>query len=396
MKKNTAIFIAAVAAIAIAAGGWGFLMLPSDNIHNDDTDGAGRPLAMPKDLSKGIVTIGGADPLRLVSYFNMNDRVIQVDNGDVNDPKNGRAYSYAYDYTGLPHHGDNVLSNADVERIGELNPSLVIVGANVYSNYKNNVEALAKRTSVVVLHNIPTDSMIWDNEYKLNDTFVKQLDMLGKALGKEERAKELREGMNKILSEIRELVSERTAKYGNTYVAGVTYQGSNPLNATFPTYAPLMLIGANNVAHSSHSNSPKVLLTTEQVSNFKMDMVLLDPSSSDKIKVSQDVMKYLSMYDIPIYVTIPIVWDGTNYDCVLACAYYLSHLLYDSISQEEAEKKIVGLFEFFYGTNGTDVLKKMTDFFIDKSKQNDVELPLMKKVKVVEIEGKYSFEEVMS
>jgi iron complex transport system substrate-binding protein len=395
MGKNETIFAAIVVAIVVTAGGLWYISLPGDNSYDGETDGAGRPLSMPANLERGIVTIGGTDPLRFVSYFNMNDHVIQVDDGDVNDPKNGRAYSYAYDYTGLPHHGDNVLSSADVESIGGLDPSLIIVSAGVYSGYNNNVEALAKRTSVVVLYNIPTDSLIWDDDHKLNDTFVKQLEMLGKVFGKEERAKELMEGINGILSDIRKGVSERTANYSSIYVAGVTYQGSNPLNATFPVYAPLMLLGANNVAYAAHSNSPKILLTAEQVSNLKMDLIILDPSSSDRIKDSQDVMRYIELYDIPVYVTIPIVWDGINYDCVLACAYYLSHLIYDSISAEDAEKKIIEVFELFYGHNGTDVLKKMTDFFTYKSEQNGVELPLMKKVEIVGTTGNYSFVEAV-
>jgi iron complex transport system substrate-binding protein len=391
MGKNRTVFITAVVVILVIAAGAGYMLIPQNTGHDGDTDGAGRPLSVPGNLERGIVTIGGTDPLRFVSYFNMNDHVIQVDSGDVNDPKNGRAYSYAYDYTNLPYHGDNVLSSADVERIGGLNPSLIIVGANVYSSYKNNVDILANRTSVVVLHNIPTDSLICDNDDKLNDIFVKQLEMLGKVLGKEERANELRDGINGILSDIRMSVSERTAKYDKIYVAGVTYQGSNPLNATFPIYAPLMLLDADNVAGATHSNSPKVLLTAEQVSNLNMNLILLDPSSSDKIKDSQGVMEYIRLYDIPVYVVIPIVWDGINYDCVMACAYYLSYLLFDSMTKEEAERKIVGVFEFFYGANGTDVLEKMTGFFVDKSEQNGVELPLMKKVKVTGTAGNYSF-----
>jgi iron complex transport system substrate-binding protein len=400
MENRTRVFLIVVAAILIITiGGIGYLLTSSSGSGETGlADAAGRPVIVPQNLDRGIITVGATDPLRLLSYFNMNEYVREVDEGDVKDLRHGRAYSYAYDYTGLPYHADNTLSSEDVERISKIAPSLVIVASGVYGNYKKNVEGLAKMVPVVVLHRLPQDGVIWDDNYALSDIFVKQLDLLGAALGRQDRADALKVGINGILSEIRESVRGKTCAYQSIYVAGVTYSGSNPLTDTFPSYAPLALVGGEN-AYSSASASPKVSLTVEQVSGLGMDLMLVDPSSSDKIvghNGSQGVMHHIVGKNrqgagIRTIVALPIVWDGVNYDCALACAYHLSHVLYGVGSPDDVKNKVSGLFSFFYGDNGGGVLDGMASFFEQKSKSNSVEMPLMAEIKISGAQGSYRF-----
>jgi ABC-type Fe3+-hydroxamate transport system substrate-binding protein len=396
--------ILAILAVAILfAAGVGVIVLTRDNNNTKASgpqtvvDGAGRNVTVPTSLEHGIVTLGGVDPLRFISYLGAGDSVIEVDKGDVTDPKNGRGYSYAYNYTGLPYHPDNALSGEDTERIGNLQPSLIVVGSNVYSAAKANVDLLAQTTSVVVLYSFSSTSPFWDANYKLNSTFSAQIVLLGKLLHRETRASQLISGIEGLFQDIRSNVGTSSIK---SYVAGVTFQGSNPLDYTFPFYAPLVLINGTNV-YTTPGTLARVQINVETFPVLDPDVVLIDPSSSDKLSDanSQLVMKYIfgvnndtdASNDIRMYSVIPIVWDGTNWDCAVAASYYLEHIIYGKFTMEEVRSKITAAFQVFYGSNGTGVLDSMSQFFVSKSTNNGVELPLLGEVKVTYEGGKYLF-----
>lgn len=150
------------------------------------------------------------------------------------------------------------------------------------------------------------------------------------------------------------------------------------------------------------SKDTKVELDVETVAKLNMTMMLIDPSSSDKIignNNSQLVMSYIygvnndadPSNDISMYTVLPIVWDGCNRDVSLVGSFYISHLLYDSMSTEEVMKKMTEIFEFFYGSDGSSVLDDMSQFFKEKSSKNGVELPLFTEVEIVKNAGGYTF-----
>lgn len=210
---KTKIAAVCLIAIIIVAGAAIVFTWNSDNTKGDESsdtvkDMAGRSVAIPDNLDKGIVTFGSVDPLRFVSYFNLNEKVIEVDDGDVTDSKNGRAYSYAYDYDKLTKvHSDNSLTAEDVERVANLQPSLVIVSGNVYANYADMVNILAKAVPVFVLKSMSTSAAYWDPAtYELNDDFTQQITQLGKVLKENDRAEELISGFNKYLQELKSMI----------------------------------------------------------------------------------------------------------------------------------------------------------------------------------------------
>ncbi len=403
---KTKLVAVCLVAIIVVAGAAIVFTWNSDDTKGDlsDTikDMAGRDVVVPDNLDKGIVTFGSVDPLRFVSYFNLNDKVIEVDDGDVTDNKNGRAYSYAYDYDKLTKvHSDNTITSEDVERVANLQPSLVIVGGNVYANYTDLVNTLAKAVPVFVLKSMGTGAAYWDPvTYKLNNDFTQQITQLGKVLNKTDRAEELVSGFNKYLQELKSMIGTTDEKI---ITSGLTISGSNPLNVTFPFYAPLEVNGVSNVYNQSKDT--KVELDVETVAKLGMTMMLIDPSSSDKIignNSSQLVMSYIygvnndadPSNDISMYTVLPIVWDGCNWDASLVGSFYISHLLYDSMNADEVMDKMTEIFEFFYGSDGSSVIDDMSQFFKEKSSKNGVELPLFSEVEIVKTAGGYTFSAV--
>ena len=358
-------------------------------------DAAGRTVTVPDTLENGIVTIGSSGPLRFLSCFDVFDLVIETDKGDVTDNRNGRAYSYAYPYYNLTEfHADNALESGTVESIAKKDPSLVIVQESVWTNYKENCETLSTKCTLIVIKGQSMTTM-WDGNYDLSKDMKDTFNLIGTMLGKEDRAKELINGIGDILKDIRKY--SKTSN-DNVYIAGVTINGSNTFNTTFPTYMPLNLIGGKN-AFTEPTTDSRVTINIEKFANMNIDIIAIDPSSSDKMAEveSQLALEYVyginndnnANNDIKIYITVPIVWDSINYDCALASAYYLSYLLYGGMTHDQVIEKIDNIFEVFYGDNGSNVLDDMSEFFVKKSSDNNVEMPILEEVVVTKINGKY-------
>ncbi len=359
-------------------------------------DAAGRTVTVPENLDNGIVTLGGCGPLRFLSIFDLFNSVIEVDKGDVTDSKNGRGYSYAYSYDSFgpdKYHPDNKLESETVEKIGQKEPSLIIVQKRIYDNYTENCELLASRFPLVVL---PDQRMteLWNSNYELADWYVQAVNIVGAATGREEKAAEHIKDVNEIIADIRSLSGESDK---SVYVAGLTWMGSNELTTTFPSYLPLMLVGAKN-AHGGNETS-RVVMDPEAVTGIDMDYMVIDPSSANKLSTpnSQLILEWIykrntdddDSNNIRLFATLPIVWDHVNYDCALAGAYFLDHLVYGTLSIEEVESKINNVFETYYGENGKKVLNGMKLFFQGKSSAYGVQLPLLRELKVVESKGQY-------
>lgn len=390
MERNTLYAIVAVAIIASASAGAIFITLNQDergiNPLAGETmkDGAGRDVVIPSRVNS-IVTFGGVDSLRFVSYLNLAEKVTECDKGDVTDPKNGRAYSYAYSYDKLTKfHADGALSKSDVDRLVKDRPDVVIVSSHTYGgSSKANFDIMAKELNVFVLRPLVTFNAFWDAEYRLNGDFVAQITDLGKFLGVQARAAQLVDQWNEVLADIRTYVTGPRADL-RTYVSGLTYNGSNELTATFPYYSPLELIGESNVVPGDPG---RVNLTVEEFGALDFNTMVVDPSSSNRLSTfkSQKVMENIYMKnsdgdpsnDIRIYAVMPIVWDGCNWDCALLGAYYMVYLYYGSLSLEHVKEKINAGFEKFYGDAGKSVLSDMTRFFDIKSSGSGSSTPLL-------------------
>lgn len=405
---NKVIAVAIVAIMVISGVGIAFVLGLVGDSNKDNPlagetriDAMGREVIIPKNLDNGIVTIGSGGPLRFLSIFDMYDKVIEVDQGDVTDLKHGRAYSYAYPYdefTPDRYHPDNALEAETVEQIGKKGPSLIIVQSTVYENYKDNCDILAKSFPLIVIWPQSLHEL-WKDDHTLSDWYVNTVKLIGDMVGKPERAEEHIASVNSILADIHGMVGSPSEI--SVFVAGLTIRGSNELITTFPRYLPLMLVDGKN-AYVGNLNNDKVDLDPEVVSEMDIDMMLIDPSSSDKLGTGNSQMVMKRLYDInndddpgndiPIYITIPMVWDMANYDCVLAGAYYLAHLLYDALTLDEVEDRIVKVFEAYYGDAGTKVFDSMKAFFDEKSANNGQEMPLLGEVKVIKDgDGKYRF-----
>ena len=358
-------------------------------------DGAGRPVKIPESLDNGIVTVDTSGPLRFLSVFGLQSKVVETDEND-SESFGGRAFSYVYDLSGVRTHPNRTLSAETVESIAALHPSLVLMGKSIYDQYTGLAELLARSVTVMV---IPSQShSVFCEDGHAAQWYRDCISMYGRILRMEDRAAAHLAAVDAILKDIASLTGTDP---GTTYAAGTTYRGSNGLNTTFPVYLPLSLTGGIN-AYTGHPTADKVTLDTEDAVRFirSADRIILDPSSVDKLWTteSQTVLKELHRInnngdpadDVPIYVGVPIVSCHTNYDCVLAASYYLLHLQYGTLTHDQAEKKMAEVLDAFYGDAGDGVFGRMCAYFYALCSKNGADLPLLHQVKTVRAGGVYS------
>ncbi len=395
---NQKLIAIAAVVVMIAAGISVFVLANPGNIDDKSTDGlldaAGREIKVTESLENGIVTVGRIGPLRYLSCFDVNENIIEVDLADTEKSIGGRAYMHAYDYSKLAHHANDSLSAPTVESIAKKNPDLVVISERTWIGFKDNVDILSKHTNVVILHESVNEIM--DENGKVHEVISNNFMILGKILNKEDRAKEMINGIQKNIDELRSL----NGNVAKTYVAGLTFQGSNPLNTTFPYYIPLSLINAPNVMNEDADAPWKKVISVEDFKKLSFGNMLVDPSSASRLidQDSQLVMKILyeqnndsdAKNDVKIFSTIPIVSHSLNIDCALASAYFAAHAIYGEYSDSELLEKIENVFELFYGDNGKKAFESMSEYFEKNSAKFGQDMPLITEVKIVKNNGVYS------
>lgn len=390
----------AVVVIVVAAGAGAILLTDHGN---DDvqggadhvTDSVGRSVPVPESLEGGIVVVGmSTSPLRLLSMFDVHDHVIEVDMNEINNPLNGRGYAFAFDYTDCEYHANNTLDNETVESIASKDPSLVVVMDTVYTTYTDIVEILSRAVPTFVL---TVEMDVWDESISgISDEMSGTIGTLGKLLGQEDRAEELVSGIDGIVRDIRSLVGESDLR---AYLAGANYGGTNTLNTTLAEYDPFALTGLHN-AYTGNETS-KVEIPVERLTRMDFDIMILDPSSADKYSdpSSQLVMEYYHMVnsdsdpdnDVRIYTAMPVSGFGTNYDGVLVNGYFLAHVFYGQLTEEQMLERIDNIYTVFYGDAGKDVFQRMDAAYQDYFGRLGYDMSLLAQVEIVEDGGRFEF-----
>lgn len=411
-----AILVASGVGVALVALKDGGNKTPREDYFSTETvkDAAGRDAPIPKNLDGGIVTVGRLSTLRWLAYFpdEMN-KVVMVDDGIMKAVKKGGvAYTYAYAdiiKKAKVHSSDSV---ADAEEINKLNPSLILVNSMTYNKEKDRIEAMARINPLAVIDtmNDMEASGFWKADYTLHERFVKQADLYGKLLKNEKRAGEVKKIFSDTLKDIRSLV-EGNPKF-NTYIGGPINMGANPLSSTYNPYLPHDLVGGKN-AYPKVDKEGRIDSDPETVNALPFDCMVVDPGTYGVGKESQGKSLIFSQHSqgillgiynrnnapeptpgqnppplpkVRIFITMPMISHGANWDCVLGAAYYMAYLNYDTISKEKMVEKIENVFKSFYGDErGKDVLKQFSGYYEKTGK--DLEVPmeskLFEEVKVV-------------
>jgi len=298
------------------------------------TDMTGREVQVPKEIEEIIGLEAGA--LRLITYLNCVDRVVGVENIERQKKHQiGRPYLLAHpQLSEIPSVGP--IHGGDPELIAARDPDVI------FWTYATAGDAadLQNRTG------IPVIALKYGDLGAHKDAIYEGLRLMGRVLGKEERAKEV---INYIKSTIKDL-EERTRDIPpedkpEAYVGGVLYRGSHGIRATEPKYAPFQFVNAKNPARGL--GLEHVMVAAEKVIEWNPEIIFVDEGSYSLVMEDLKEPKFKTLKAVQngeLYGVLPQSYYTHNFGTVLADSYYVGKVLYpqrfDDIDPEEKADEI--------------------------------------------------------
>jgi iron complex transport system substrate-binding protein len=327
----------------------------TESAENTVTDGFGRTVSIPENVES--VVCSGAGSLRYLVYLQAQDLVVGVDSLEKKEAEiEGRPYALANpqlkDY---PLIGE-FRGKDDPEKIIDIGPQLVLkTGTTGQDPAANAAEAdsLQEKTGVPVI-SFPYGSL---NNEEHKAEMYSSLRIMGDAVGKQERAEEViayieatMEDLEKRTADIPE--SERK----NVYVGGVSSAGAHGIISTEPAYAPFLWVNANNVAAgmgADHADIAKEALVDWDPEYIFIDIGTLqlgNEGAIGELKSDSSLTGLSAVKNSNVYGVIPYNFYSTNYESVLANAYFVGKVLYpDRFEDIDPEAKADEIYTFFLG-----------------------------------------------
>lgn len=199
MDQKGIIAIVIVAILAVA--GASVLLMDGKTAPNlENKDFANQDIVPVDNLDNGVVAIG-QDSFRWATYFGIADKCVMVDQNDMSnflgksfmyygralvDIENSATTTPGDDARKYFTHTNCGITSEDVRTILELKPSIVIVPEGFYDDYKNEMRALEESgVNTVAIGYIYT--FLDQGTFEIADALERQIDVLSKALGLEER-----------------------------------------------------------------------------------------------------------------------------------------------------------------------------------------------------------------
>lgn len=299
------------------------------------TDMIGREVRINHEINR-VVCIG-AGALRLYSYVGDMDKLCGVE--DVELIKNGkvslRPYQLANEelFKTLPSCGLGGPTNqvAEPEKIIECEPDLIV---SLYTADASDMDNLSKQTNTPVL----------TLSYGANDPFAERVSqsitLLGKALGKEERANQV----NNYLASYKEDLYNRTKDIKeedkpSVYLACNSFYGVHGFTSTCASYSVFNATNIKNVAASIVSNvTPAMVdISLEDLLISDPDMIFVDCGGLSTLKTEYSVSETKAKYDTlkafknnNVYLQMPFNAYYTNIELAICTAYYDASVVYPS------------------------------------------------------------------
>ncbi|MFW9987045.1 MAG: ABC transporter substrate-binding protein [Candidatus Odinarchaeota archaeon] len=292
------------------------------------TDFLGREIKVPQ--AADIDRIVGVNPgcLRLLVYIGAEDLVCGVEDIErLSQSSIGRPYLYAHpELSNLPSIGPQF--GGDPELILGQKPDMIFI---TYGTIEE-ANTLQVQTGVPV---VALGYGEYFGDLQL-DYFYDSLDLLGNILDKQDRAIELKNYINQLITDLGNR-TKNIAPGDNEwiYVGGIGHQGVHGIASTDCQYEPLEYINGNNTASLIEGCTGHAFINTEQLfqweSQNQLDYILVDAGGyglclQDLQNKSAGGVGLLNcIQDNPPHaiMTLPYNYYTTNLGTVFADAYYL-------------------------------------------------------------------------
>jgi len=324
------------------------------------TDLIGRQVEIKTPVHK-VVGIGpGA--LRLITYIDGIDRVVGVENID-KKVVNGRAYNMIFQekLVQLPTIGQGGPdSTPDAEKLVEVNPDVIFVISLLDKAKADNLQAKT---------GIPVVVLSYGKLGTFEEDVYTSLEIIGKIMGKEDRAKEVVDYIKGVQKELQDRTKNIPEdKKPSVYIGALGFKGAHGIESTQSNYPPFMAVNAKNVADTLGQKG-SVMIEREKLLAWNPDIMFIDEGNFDLVK--QDYQKnpifYKSLKAVKngnVYGILPYNQYNTNIDTALADSYWVGKVLYpEQFKDIDPVEKAKEIYTLFFGEAGKSVYDKMKEVY---------------------------------
>lgn len=320
-------------------------------------DAYGRKVEVPSD-AKSAATVGSG--ARFVVYAGGQDKLIAVTEMET-EPAINRPYAMAHKdlFASLPatSNGNHLLeTNVNAEQLMSLSPDVIIS-----SRSAEECDSLQQDTGIPVIGISYQNQLFTDNVYN-------SISCVAQALGTEEHA-------DQVIAKLKEWdqdLKSRTANIADAdkpsvYVGAVNYKGAKSFTGTYANYAPLVELGAKNVADETGQKAA-IEVDLEQIANWDPDYMFLNAGNMDLMK--SDYANNKSLFDDlkafkegHLYTQPFFNFNGTNIDTGICDTYFIGATIYpDKFADVDLPAKYS---EIYTTLIGVDFYKTMQEKGMD-------------------------------
>lgn len=320
------------------------------------TDGFGRTVTVPSPLQSAVCS--GSGCLRYLVYLQGQDLVVGVDDIEKkNQSIEGRPYALVYgvQFAPLPLIGE-FRGKDDPEKIIGIGPQVIFKTGSTGTAYGTSAaeaDKLQEKTGIPVVA-FPYGSLRNDME---KAEMYGGLRVMGNVSGKPERAEEVISYIESTMADLaRRTANISESEQKTVYVGGVSSAGAHGIISTEPAYPPFLFVHAKNTAAGmgvAHADIAKEALVDWDPEYIFLDVGTIqldDEGAVGELKNDPALQGLSAVREGRVYGVLPYNFYSTNYESVLADAYFVGKVLYpDRFADIDPEQKADEIYTFFVG-----------------------------------------------
>ncbi len=303
------------------------------------TDNTGRELSIPAQVDRAICS--GSGCLRLLTYIQGHDRIVGVDSMEKRDsPINPRPYALANpQFRDYPLFGE-FRGHDSPELIAGLDPQPKVI-------FKTSPESGTDPDQLQDKTGIPVINLHYGNLTHARDDLDASLRLMGRVMGKKDRAQEVIEYFDYLEEDLRSRTEDISEDDRPTcYIGGVAHRGPHGFQSTEPSYAPFEFLNARNVSAELNTEDKRLdhaTVSKEKIMIWDPEVIFIDTSTMqlDRGANARDQLQsdpaYKHLSAVPegrVYGVFPYNYYTQNFETIFANAYYIGSILYPERFQD--------------------------------------------------------------
>jgi len=320
------------------------------------TDMAGRQVKVPKKIER-IVALHAS--LRYVVYLQAFDKVVGVEGVEKQrvmkgNQAVGKPYwlAIADKVQKIPSVGEGGPGKLpDFERLISVRPDVVFVFETELA------EAIKRKTGIPTI----VISYAGTQGFKM-ESIQKTFSFMGKLLGREDRAKELNDYIDRLIADLK----KRTASSNkpSVYIGAISARGSHGITSTESKYSPLQWLNVNNVVDEI-GREGHIFVDREKLLVWNPDYMFIDTGGLPLVQ--EDYLKYKDFYkqlkavkNGNVFTVLSYNFYRTNLEILMANSYFIGKTIYAKEFQDiVVDEKAREIFKMFLGMDVLDSIKEV-------------------------------------